>query len=51
MGIIDSHKPGLKKEYFQITSDGELCDDSASESETDDNEEDEKSEEEEVSRI
>jgi hypothetical protein len=51
MGIIDSHKPDSKKEYFQITSDGQLCDDSASESETDDNEEDEKSEEEEVSRI
>jgi hypothetical protein len=46
MGIIDSHKPNSKKEYFQITSDGQLCDDSASESETDEIEEDEKSEDE-----
>jgi hypothetical protein len=46
MGIIDSHKPNSKKEYFQITSDGQLCDDSASESESDEIEEDEKSEDE-----
>ena len=43
MGIVNSHKPNSKKEFFQVTSDGQLCDDSASESETDDNEEDEKS--------
>ena len=44
MGIVNSHKPNSKKQFFQVTSDGQLCDDSASESETDDNEEDEKSE-------
>ena len=43
MGIVNSHKPNSKKEFFQVTSDGQLCDDSTSESESDDNEEDEKS--------
>lgn len=34
LGIIMSHKRNSKKEIFQITSDGQLCDDSASETET-----------------
>ena len=34
LGIIKSHKRNSKKEIFQITSDGQICDDSASESES-----------------
>ena len=34
LGIIKSHKPNSKKEMFQIMSDGQICDDSASESES-----------------
>jgi hypothetical protein len=34
MGVITSHRPGSKKEFFQIASDGQICDDSASDSES-----------------
>lgn len=34
MGIIKSHKPNSKKEFFQITKDGEICDDSESDCES-----------------
>jgi hypothetical protein len=31
MSIIESHQPSEMKEFFQVTSDGQLCDDSQSE--------------------
>lgn len=34
LGILLSHKPHSRKEFFQLTSDGEICDDSESEEET-----------------
>lgn len=39
LGIITSNKPNSKKEMFQLTSDGQICDDSASETESDSEEE------------
>lgn len=34
LGILLSHKPHSRKEFFQLASDGEICDDSESEEET-----------------
>ena len=39
MGILSSHKEGSRKKSFQITSDGQICDDSVSESESESDEE------------
>lgn len=39
MGVLASNGPNSKKEFFQIKMDGEICDDSASESESDSDEE------------
>ena len=47
MGILSSHKEGSRKKIFQITSDGQICDDSASESESESDEEKPEEEEEE----
>ena len=41
LGILNSHKPNSKKEFFQITSDDQICDDSASDTETDSDDEEE----------
>jgi hypothetical protein len=41
-GILLTHKPHSKKEFFQLTADGQICDDSESDVETEtDQEEDE----------
>ena len=48
MGILASQKGNSKKKFFQITSGGEICDDSASESESESDDEEGKFEDEET---
>jgi hypothetical protein len=47
LAIIKSHGENSKKEMFQITSDGQICDDSVSESESESESDDEEKFEEE----